>query len=96
MGEWVDEQRRREREERKRRRLAEIRAALSNKALTALKGRAEEALATDGVNRTRLGDEVLVRLKMDDLLEWDYLLVAGQRAKGPGGDVSAVTAGDRG
>ena len=31
--------------------------------------RAEEALAADGVERTRLGYDVLVKLKMDDLLE---------------------------
>jgi hypothetical protein len=44
------------------------RAALSDEALAALKRRAEEALAADGVARTRLGYDVLVKLKMDELL----------------------------
>ena len=35
----------------------------------ALRRRAEAALAADGVDRTRLGYEVLVKLKVDDLLE---------------------------
>ena len=66
----VDEQRRREREEReRRRRLGERRAALSDEALAALRRRAEAALAADGVDRARLGYEVLVKLKVDDLLE---------------------------
>jgi hypothetical protein len=66
----VDEQLRREREEReRRRRLADRRAALSDEALATLKCRAEEALAADGVARTRLGYDVLVKLKMEELLE---------------------------
>jgi Replication initiator protein A len=66
----VDEQRRREREEReRRRRLGERRAALSDEALAALRRRAEAALAADGVDRTRLGYDVLVKLKVDELLE---------------------------
>ena len=73
----VDDQRRREREEReRRRRLAELRAALSDEALATLRHRAEEALATDGVARTRLGYEVLVKLTVDDLLERDSLRMA--------------------
>src|SRR5262245_48535749 len=66
----VDGQLRREHEEReRRRRLADRRAALSDEALAALRHRAEEALAADGVARARLGYEVLVKLKLDDLLE---------------------------
>jgi hypothetical protein len=34
-----------------------------------LRHRAEEVLAADGVARTHLGYEVLVKLKLDDLLE---------------------------
>jgi plasmid replication initiation protein len=69
----ADEQRRRERDEReRRRRLADMRAALSGEALAALKHRAEEALATEGVARTRLGYEVLVKLKIDEFLEQEY------------------------
>jgi hypothetical protein len=41
-----------------------------------LRQRAEEALAADGVARTRLGYEVLVKLKVDDLLERDSLRMA--------------------
>jgi hypothetical protein len=70
----TDEQRRREREEReRRRRLAGMRAALSDEALVMLRHRAEEALAADRVDRTRLGYEVLVKLKRDELLEREYL-----------------------
>jgi hypothetical protein len=70
----VTEQCRREREEQERRqRLADRRASLSDEALVTLRHRAEEALAADGVNRTRLGYEVLAKLKMDDLLEQEAL-----------------------
>jgi hypothetical protein len=70
----VDEQLRRERDERERRRqLAEIRASLSEEKLEALRRRAEEALANDGVERTRLGYDVLVKLKMDELLEQEFI-----------------------
>jgi hypothetical protein len=70
----TDEQLRREGEERDRkRRLAELRAARSDEALAALRHRAEEALAADGVDRTRLGYEVLVKLKVDELLEREDL-----------------------
>jgi hypothetical protein len=70
----VGEQLRREREEREhRRRLAELRTTLPEDTLATLRHRAEEALAADGVERTRLGYEVLVKLKVDDLLERDSL-----------------------
>jgi hypothetical protein len=66
----VDEQLCREHEAReRRRRLADRRAALSDEALATLRHRAEEALAADGVQRTCLGYEVLVKLTVDDLLE---------------------------
>jgi hypothetical protein len=69
----IDEQCRREREERaRRRRLADRRAALSDGALAALKRSAEEALAADGVARTRLGYDVLVKLKVEELLEEEF------------------------
>ncbi len=64
----VDEQRRRDHDERERRRLADIRASLSDKALAAFRQRAEEILATDGVTRTRLGYSVLVKLKLKERL----------------------------
>jgi hypothetical protein len=65
----TDEQRRREREEReRRRRLADVRASLSDELLATFRHRAEEALAAEGVQRTRLGYEVLVKLKLDELL----------------------------
>jgi hypothetical protein len=70
----TDEQLRREREEReRRRRLADRRTSLSHDVLETLRHRAEEALAADGVERTRLGYAVLVKLKMDDLLEREDL-----------------------
>jgi hypothetical protein len=66
----VDEQLRRDRDEReRRRRLADRRAVLSDDALAALRRRAEGALATDSVARTHVGYDVLVKLKMDELLE---------------------------
>jgi hypothetical protein len=74
----ASEQRRREQEERdQRQQLAERRAALSGEALAALKHRAEAALAADGVARTHLGYEVLVKLTVDDLLEQDHPRGAG-------------------
>ena len=52
----------------RRRRLADRRASLSDEALAAVKRRAEAALAADGVARTHLGYNVLVKLRMDELL----------------------------
>jgi hypothetical protein len=49
--------------------LADRRAVLSDEVRATLKHRAEEALARDGVDRTHLGYDVLVKLKVDDLLE---------------------------
>jgi hypothetical protein len=70
----IDEQRRREREEQERRQwLADRRTALPEETLAALKHRAEAALAADGVDRARLGYEVLVKLKVDELLEREEL-----------------------
>jgi hypothetical protein len=72
----TDEPRRRERDEReRRRRLADRRTMLSDEALAVLRQRAEEALATDGVARMRLGYEVLVKLKMDELLEQAWVQI---------------------
>jgi hypothetical protein len=66
----IDEQLHQEREEQdRRRRLAELRASLPAETLAALQRRAEEALAADGVDRTSLGYDVLVKLKRDELLE---------------------------
>jgi hypothetical protein len=73
----VDEQRHRERDERERRqRLADMRASLTDAELAALRRCAEETLAADGVDRTRLGYDVLVKLTMDDLLERNSLRMA--------------------
>jgi hypothetical protein len=70
----VDEQRRHKREGwERRRRLADRRSARSDEALAALRHRAEEALATEGMERTRLGYDVLVRIKVEELLERDDL-----------------------
>lgn len=79
----TSEQRRRECEEReRRRRLADRRATLSDEALAALRRRAEEALAAGGVDRTRLEYEVLVKLKMDDLVEREYVLADARVSQG--------------
>jgi hypothetical protein len=70
---WIDEQLTREREEQERQQsVAEIRAALPEGVLTTLRRRAKEILATEGVVRTHLGYEVLVKLKIDELLEQEY------------------------
>jgi restriction endonuclease Mrr len=66
----IDDQLNREREEQgKKQYVAEIRASLPEDTLTTLRHRAEEALATEGVARTHLGYEVLVKLKVDEFLE---------------------------
>jgi hypothetical protein len=70
----IDDQLTREREAQERRQsVAEIRATLSEDMLATLRRRAEEILATEGVVRTRLGYGVLVKLKVDELLEQEYL-----------------------
>jgi hypothetical protein len=80
----TDEQRRREREAREqRRRLADRRASLSDEALAALRHRAEEALAADGVARTRLGYEMLVKLKVDELMERESMQMSGGEDRMP-------------
>jgi plasmid replication initiation protein len=60
-------------EQDRRRRLAELRAALPADTLDALRRRAEEALAEDGVERARLGYDVLVKIKLDELLEREFM-----------------------
>jgi hypothetical protein len=66
----IDDQLNREREEQERRQhLAEIRATLPKDVLITLRRRAEEVLAMQGVARTHLGYEVLVKLKVDEFLE---------------------------
>jgi hypothetical protein len=69
----IDDQLNREREEQERRQhLAEIRATLPEDVLITLRRRAEEVLATQGVARTHMGYEVLVKLKVDEFLEQEY------------------------
>jgi hypothetical protein len=69
----IDDQLNREREEQERRQhLAEIRATLPKDVLITLRRRAEEVLATQGVARTHVGYEVLVKLKVDEFLEQEY------------------------
>jgi hypothetical protein len=48
-----------------------------------LRCRAEKALAMEGEARTRLGYEVLVKLKMDELLEQEYLPADVSHEGGP-------------
>jgi hypothetical protein len=91
----VDEQLRREREERdRRRRIAEVRASLPDTAIETLRCRAEAALTAEGVQRTRLGYDVLVKLKMDDLLEREYLS-APMRADRRAPDTVVAASGTR-
>jgi hypothetical protein len=66
---WIDAQIHQECEARDQRRLAALRASLPDDRLATLRRHSEEALATEGVARTRLGYEVLVKLKVDELLE---------------------------
>jgi hypothetical protein len=69
----INEQLTREREEQERKHyVAGIRATLPEDILVTLRHRAQEALATEGVARTHLGYEVLVKLKVDELLEQEY------------------------
>jgi hypothetical protein len=82
------------RQERERqRRLADRRAALSDEALATLKRRAEEALAADGVARTHLGYEVLVKLKVDEFLEREDLPTGGGDERTPA-ERAAVACGE--
>jgi hypothetical protein len=91
----VDEQLCREREERdRRRRIVEVRTSLSDTALETLRCRAEAALTAEGVQRTRLGYDVLVKLKMDDLLEREYLS-APMREDRRAPDTVVATSGTR-
>jgi hypothetical protein len=87
----TDEQRRRERGEwGRRRRPAELRASLSEDTRATLRHRAEEALAADGVERTHLGYDVLVKLTVDDLLERDWLrMVVKDEQESPDGAATA-------
>jgi hypothetical protein len=70
----VNEQLSREREmQERKRRLTDVRTSLPGTVLEALRCRAEEALTAEGVERTHLGYNVLVKLKLDELLEGGYL-----------------------
>jgi hypothetical protein len=85
--------REREMQDRKRQ-LREIRAALPTEVLETLRRRAEAALTAEGVERTRLGYDVLVKIKMDELLERDDLS-APARDDGHAPDTIAAAAGTR-
>jgi Replication initiator protein A len=70
----IDEQFRRGQAEReRRRRLAELRTALPEDTHASLKHRAGEALANDGVARTGFGYDVLAKIKLDELIEQEFL-----------------------
>jgi hypothetical protein len=57
-------------------------AALAEDTLTILRGRAEEALAKGGVGRVHLGYEVLLKRKLDELLEREHLPANVRASKG--------------
>ncbi len=70
----IQEQLRQEEEEWERaQRLEEIRASLSEEALQAFKRHAEDELAKEGVDRERVGYNILLRLKMDELIDQEYM-----------------------
>jgi hypothetical protein len=70
----ADEQFRLEQQARDRRqRLAEMRTILPEEVRIDLTRRAEAALTAEGMERTRLGYDMLVKLKLDELLEGEYL-----------------------
>jgi hypothetical protein len=50
-----------------------MRAPLPADTLATLRRRAEEALANDGTDSMRLGYDVLVKMKMDKLLEREFV-----------------------
>jgi hypothetical protein len=50
-----------------------LRASLAVEALEAFRRQAEEALAEEGVGSQQVGYNLLLRLRMDDLLEQAFL-----------------------
>jgi hypothetical protein len=62
----------------KRRRLAEIRASLSEDTLAALHAQASGELAKEGSDRTRVGYELLLKLKMEELIEQRFMEGEGE------------------
>ena len=69
----------------RKRRLADVRTALPDPVLEALRRRTEGALTAEGMERTRLGYDVLVKLKRNELLEGEYLSES-RREDGPAPD----------
>jgi hypothetical protein len=63
------------------------RAALPEETLAILKHRAEEALATERVERTRLGYDVLVKMKLDELLAREFMST-GAREDGSNAEIA--------
>src|SRR5882724_2530361 len=75
----IDEQIRRDKAmQEKRRRLAEIRASLSEDTLAALHAQASGELAKEGSDRTRVGYELLLKLKMEELIEQRFMEGEGE------------------
>jgi alkylhydroperoxidase/carboxymuconolactone decarboxylase family protein YurZ len=74
----IDEQLRREKAlQEQRRRLAALRAAVSAASLAALRAQAREALAREGRDHTRVGDERLLKLTVEERMEQRFLARAG-------------------
>jgi hypothetical protein len=84
----IDEQIRRDKEmQEKRRRLAELRASLSEDTLAALPAQAREELAKEGRDRTPVGYELLLKLKVEELMEQRFMEGEGE---GEAGKMAAV------
>jgi hypothetical protein len=64
--------------------LAEVHAALSADTLGAPRHRAEQVLANEETARARLGYDVLVKIKMDELLEREFMAVDVSKDGGHG------------
>jgi hypothetical protein len=62
----------------KRRVLAEIRTSLSEDTLAALQVQAQEELAKEGSDRTRVGYELLLKLKIEELIEQRFMEGEGE------------------
>jgi hypothetical protein len=75
----IDEQIRRDKAmQEKRRRLAEIRASLSEDTLAALHAQASGELAKEGSDRMRVGYDLLLKLKMEELIEQRFMEGEGE------------------
>lgn len=84
----IDEQIRRDKAmQEKRRRLVALRTSLSEDTLEALEAQAREELAKEGRDRTPVGYELLLKLKVEELMEQRFM--EGER-EGEAGKMAVV------